>query len=538
MKRYFYTIGVLACLIAFSGCNKWLSEPQPARPGLEEFFASGGAAAIQVVNGAYVPVQWEYGSTYSSEWWIGDVASDDALKGGQNVSDMSAGFELDNFRVSDNNAILLDMYQMNYQGVARCNLAIEQIPLIAPDSIMTESVKQRLIGEAKFLRAFYYFRLVRIFQELPLVTVTIKSSSEWKQPKATAEKIYERIVADLLDANSKLWTLSQIRANPSEIGRATKGAAQALLLKAYLYQGQYAQAKQWGDSIINSGQYGLEPRYSDNFSIYNENGIESVFEAQYSEEASSDYGSFNPHFGGTRGTFTTVLTRSRSTKMPKLASGGAAKGWGFNKPTQSLYNEFEDGDIRRDASILNLPDSMMSNTNEEIYLGCRYLSRKYALMDDNNNALWNGHETRSPINIKLIRYADVLLMYAEACNELGDIAGATATLNYLRSVRRSECANPATQLPDFPYGSYGSNQNDMRLALRHERRVELAMEGHRWFDIVRWGIAKQVMDDYKQNETAAVQAEMGTFVKGKNEYFPLPQYELDLSGLEQNNRFK
>jgi hypothetical protein len=281
----------------------------------------------------------------------------------------------------------------------------------------------------------------------------------------------------------------------------------------------------------------LEAKYADNFSVYNENGMESVFEIQYSEEASSDYGNFNPHFGGTRGTFTTVLTRSRSTKTPKFKDG-ASEGWGFNKPTQNLYNEFEQGDLRREASILNLPDSLMSNLTEEIYLGCRYLSRKYALMDADGNSLWDGHVTRAPINIKLIRYADVLLMYAEACNEDGDISAAKTTLNYLRSVRRNECANPATALPDFPYSGYSENQNDMRLALRHERRVELAMEGHRWFDIVRWGIAKQTMDNYRQSETKEVQDNMGIFVEGKNEYFPLPQYELDLSGLEQNDHWK
>ncbi|MDR2556227.1 MAG: RagB/SusD family nutrient uptake outer membrane protein [Bacteroidales bacterium] len=530
-SRYYLAV---CTFVVLTGCSKWLGEPQPARPGLEDFFASGGAAAVQVINGAYVPLQWEYGSTYSSEWWIGDVASDDALKGGQNVSDMSAAFEIDNFRVSDNNAILLDFYQMNYQGVARCNLALEQIPNIPPDSVMSEHVKERLIGEAKFLRALYYFRLVRVFQELPLVTVTIKSSADWHQPKESVANIYKQIISDLEDANRRLWSVGEIRTNPAEIGRATKGAAQAMLLKAHLYCKEYGQAKAWGDSIINSGDYNLEPNYADNFSIYNENGIESVFEIQYSEEASSDYGNFNPHFGGTRGTFTTILIRSRSTKIPKTALG-AAEGWGFNKPTQSLYDEFEDGDPRREASILNIPDSLMSNPAEEIYLGCRYLSRKYALMDANVNSLWDGHATRAPINIKIIRYADVLLMYAEACNEDGDLASAKTTLNYLRSVRAG--LGPPV-LPDFPYGTYSENQNDMRLALCHERRVELAMEGHRWFDIVRWGIAKQVMDNYKQNETEEVKREMGTFSEGKNEYFPLPQYELDLSGFVQNDKWK
>ncbi|MDR1740044.1 MAG: RagB/SusD family nutrient uptake outer membrane protein [Bacteroidales bacterium] len=536
MKKIFYII-FLSAITGITSCSKWLGEPQPARPGLEDFFASGGEAAIQVINGAYSPLQWEYGSTYSSEWWIGDIASDDALKGGQNVSDMAAAYEFDNFRVSNNNAILLDIYQMNYQGIARCNLALEEIPKMATDTIMNERVKTRLLGEAKFLRALYYFRLVRIFQELPLVTVTIRSSAEWKQPKASVTTIYDTIIADLLDAESKLWTLADTKANPDNIGRATKGAAQAMLLKVYLYRQNWTEAKKWGEVIINDGEYNLEPVYADNFSVYNENGKESVFEIQYSEEASSDYGTFNPHFGGTRGTFTTILTRSRSTNFPKMGAT-TSEGWGFNKPTQNLYDEFEAGDARREASILNIPTSLMSNPTEEIYLGCPYLSRKYALIDSAGNSIWDGHATRAPINIKLIRYADVLLMYAEACNESGDLGTATTILNDLRAVRRNECADPSTQLPDFPYGAYLGGQDGIRLALRHERRVELAMEGHRWFDIVRWGIAKETMDAYKAGETQEVQNAMSTFVKDRNEYFPLPQYEIDLSGFEQNDKWK
>ena len=535
-------VAALTTSVLFTSCDAWLSEPQPGKPLLEDYFISGGGmAAIQAVNATYVPLQWEYGSTYSPEWWIGDVASDDALKGGQNISDMAEAYEIDNFRVSENNTILKDWYRSNFQGIARCNFVLEQIPGMETDSIMTESVKTRLIGETYFLRALYYFRLVRVFGDVPLVTFTIQSSEHWKQPKASVERIYGQIFEDLENANSRLWTVDQL-AN-TDIGRATKGAAQAMLLKTHLYyaqwdQSHYAVARNWGDSIIASGKYQLEEKYADNFSIFNENGKESVFEVQYSEEASSDYGSdFDPHFGATRGTFTTIMTRSRSTSIPRKGSGGL-EGWGFNKPTQSLYDEFEEGDARRDVSILNLSDADMTNPEEEIYLGCRYLSRKYTLMDDDLNALWDGHATRSPINIKLIRYADVLLMYAEACNESGEFATAKNTLNELRSVRRAETADPATQLPAFPYADYTDDQAGLRQAIRHERRVELAMESHRWFDLVRWGIAAETMNAYKQAETPEVQDAMADFVKGRNEYFPLPQEEMDLGGFEQNEFWK
>ncbi|MDR0711137.1 MAG: RagB/SusD family nutrient uptake outer membrane protein [Prevotellaceae bacterium] len=545
---------LLLGLLGSSGCNEWLSEPQPAKPGIEDFFiAGGGTVATQVVNAAYVPLQWEYGSTYCPEWWIGDVASDDALKGGQNVSDMAAAYELDNFRISNNNAILLDWYQLNFHGVARCNFAIEQLPSVPPDAEMSERTKKRLLAEAKFLRALYYFRLVRVFGEVPLVTFTIQTSEKWPQPKESVENIYAQIFRDLEDANAGLWLASELRQNPANVGRATKGAAQAMLLKAHLYYAQwhgerYGTAKAWGDSIIASGEYFLEDKYADNFSIYNENGKESVFEVQYAEEASSDYGSFNPHFGGTRGTFTTILTRSRSDEVPRKGSGGTTDGWGFNKPTQSLYDEFEAGDARRDASILNLyaiDSGLITNPAEELYMGSAYLTRKYAIMDSALNALWDGHATRAPINIKLIRYADVLLMYAEACNEADELAAAKSALNALRTKRRAECNDPAAQLPDFPNyvnsktgQNYDDNRSGLREAIRHERRVELAMESHRWFDLVRWGIAKETMNAYKARETPEVQAAMNDFTEGKNEYFPLPQYELDLSGLEQNEKWK
>jgi hypothetical protein len=540
---------LLLLVLVLSSCNDWLSEPQPSQSGVGDFFLAGrGAAAIQIVNGAYVPLQWEYGNTYSPEWWIGDVVSDDALKGGQNLSDMGAAYDLENFKTQTNNPILLDWYRANLLGVARCNFALTQVPDVPPDEVMSAAMKQRLLGELYFLRALYYFRLVRVFGSVPLVTFVIESSADWNQPNATVEAIYTQIVEDLEEANRLLWTRSATYADADNVGRTTKGAAQAMLMKVALYRHQYPEAKRWGDSLFNyPGEYALEPHYADNFHLYHENGPESVFEVQYSEEGSSDYGGFTPHFGATRGTFSTVLTRSRSTLAPVLVGdGGVCEGWGFNKPSQDLYDEFEPGDPRRDASILNLHDTLIVSPNEEIYLGNRYLTRKFAILDDNNEALWSGHVTRAPINIKLIRWADVLLLYAEACVETSDIGAAKAALEQVRARARAECDASGTQLPPFPNyinrktgTNYADTPGDLREAIRHERRVELALESHRWFDLCRWGIAKETMDAYRARETAAAQAEMATFVAGKHETFPLPQAELDLNpAMEQNPAWK
>lgn len=499
----------------FSSCNDWLLEPTPGVTLLEDYFTVG-KTAIQATNGAYVPLMWEFNNTYFPEWFIGDVASDDALKGGQSVGDMADAYDFENFKTNSNNGYLLDFYRAQYQGIARCNLGIQQIPLMNTDSVMDACVQNRLVGELKFLRAMYYFRLVRIFGGVPKTTTPITSSADWKMPRASVADIYTLILSDLEDANSKLWKKSEYSAD--DLGRATKGAAQAMLLKANLYLKNYADAKRWGDSIMTSNEYQLVSNYADNFTLAGENGPESVFEIQYMADPMSDYGNGN---GFTRGTFTVILTRSRSSKF---------QGWGFNKPTQNLYNEYETGDPRRDATIFNPSNAEIETPAQEIYLGCRYLNRKYAMMNPDNSIIKLDHPTRGPINNKVIRYADVLLMYAEACCELNKLPEAKAALEQVRSRARGGNAI----LPVFPYGTYADNQTDLRKAIRHERRVELAMEGHRWFDLCRWGNVKEVMDAYKLTETPEAQTQMAVFIAGKHELFPIPSQEIDLNPMDQN----
>ncbi|HEY6914009.1 MAG TPA: RagB/SusD family nutrient uptake outer membrane protein, partial [Paludibacter sp.] len=225
-----------ASVLLFTSCNDWLLEPSPGVTKLEDFFTVG-KTAIQVTNGAYVPLMWEFSSTYYPEWFIGDVASDDALKGGQSVGDMADAYDFENFKTNSNNGFLLDFYRAQYQGISRCNLGLQQIPLMSTDSVMDTRVQKRLIGELKFLRAMYYFRLVRIFGGVPLTTEPINSASDWKQPRATATEIYAQITSDLEGANAGLWKKSEYAV--TDLGRATKGAAQAMLLKTNLYLKNY-----------------------------------------------------------------------------------------------------------------------------------------------------------------------------------------------------------------------------------------------------------------------------------------------------------
>ena len=516
MKKYIFKAALTVSLaLSLVSCQDWLTAPSPGVTKLNDFFTTG-STAVQAVNAAYMPLMWEFNSTYFPEWFIGDVVSDDALKGGQSIGDMSIVYDMENFKTATNNGYLLDFYRAQYQGIGRCNLVLEQVPGMKIDATLTASVKNRVIGEAKFLRAMYYFRLVRIFGGVPKVDFVISSSNQWKQPRATADSIYSFIISDLKSANALLWKRSKYTS--SDLGRATKGAAQAMLLKTYLYKNQFAQAKSWGDSIINSSEYSLVSNYGDNFTLAGENGKESVFEIQYMADPTSDYGDGD---GFTRGTFTVILTRSRASK---------AGGWGFNKPTQNLYNEYETADPRRDETIINPTDADIENPVQEIYLGSRYLNKKYALINPDGSYLGISHATRGPINNKVIRYADVLLMYAEACCETNNLVAAKSALETVRSRARGTAAI----LPAFPYGTYADNQTDLRKAIRHERRVELAMEGHRWFDLVRWGIAKETMDVYKATETTAAKNEMAEFVKGKHELFPIPAAEIDLNPMTQN----
>lgn len=538
-KALTYSALALATL-SLSSCNDWLTEETPGTTKVSEFFTSLSTAEA-VVNAAYVPMTWEFGTTYYPEWYFGDIVSDDALKGGQDINDGADLRELENFKANSDNEILLQYYRAQWQGIQRANLAIDEIPTTRIETEGDEAKQQakyrdRYLGEAYFLRGFYYFRLARMFGGMPLIDYVIKSSNQWAQTRSTMDETLNFAIEDFKRAENLLWEKDKY--SDEELGRATKGAAQAMLLKANLYRADYqrnagneteaqkyfAEAAKWGKEVIKSRQYSLWSNYFDNFRLANENGRESVFEIQYTEEATSDYGGE----GYTRGTMTTILQRSRSS-----AFGEA--GWGYNRPTQNLYNEYEAGDARRDETILIPTDEQIETPAQEIYCGDRMLNRKYAMYNDGTNGgIYKlAHATRSPKNNIQIRYADVLLMYAEACCETGDLPSAKTALKEVRD-RAGLSQFPYTAVIQGQTVTFNDNQEDLRKAIRHERRVELAMEGHRWFDLTRWGIAKETMDTYMAGETEEAKELYGTFQKGKHELFPIPSKEIDLSGIEQN----
>ena len=527
-----FSVAVLL-LATLTGCKDYITEKEPGAAMLNTFFTSVEAANQDII-GCYVPLMWEYNGTYCAEWFIGDIASDDALKGGGSTGDMADAYDFENWKTESTNALLLCIYRGNYQGIGRCNLALKYLAEMDVNKVkdFDQATKDRLMGEAYFLRAYYYFRLVRIFGGVPLTTTVIDNSSDWACPRSSAKVIYGQILADLDSAQNKLWTVNDVPVE--QLGRATKGAAQAMLMKVHLYLASpywasarqdgvdhAAQAKAWGDKLIASGDYTLCTNYWENFSLAGENGPESVFEIQYKEVPWGDYGE---GFGYTAGSFTQILTRSRSSLI-----GG---GWGFNHPTQNLYDEFEEHDARRNLTILVPEQEQMENMAEEYYLGNKNLSFKYGMYLEETSTgggygKWGIHATRGPLNNKQIRYADVLLMHAEACLLTGNDGEAINDINQVRE--RALMPAVGTDYTFYVNGEKHTSTQDLTVTLRHERRMELAMEGHRWFDLVRWGNTKAHMEAYQKQETPEAQAHLATFIEGKHELFPIPSEEIILN---------
>ncbi|MDR0413097.1 MAG: RagB/SusD family nutrient uptake outer membrane protein [Dysgonamonadaceae bacterium] len=549
-KQYFLAIIALAGALMVS-CDDYFDFENPGTTQLQDAF-NLPQDAVDAVTAAYVPLTWEYGGTYYPEWWIGDICSDDALKGGGSLSDMELVYDMENFKTRSDNFVLERFYRAQYVGAFRANLVFENVATM--DTAIFKGaeagLQERLLGEAHFLRGYYYLRLARVFGGVPIIDRIIRIQNEWQQPRASEADTYEFIYSELKEA---IRRLPERYASADDLGRATRGAARALLMKAYLQQGDFANARLQGDTIVASGRYSLAPDYFELFTVEGENGVESVFETQYVAEGSSDYGQGE---GFTRGTFTVVMTRPRW-------SGGDA--WGFNRPSDELYAEFEPGDLRREAAIYSPTLDQIPMTeeeklhpddiqNQEVYLGNRYSARKYAMMTMDTTFLQLQHPTRAPINRKDIRYADVLLMYAEACvkSPAPDLARAKWALEAVRSRARAASqafnpAVPASVLPPFPnysvplrgVGMPGSralqdNAEDLYLAIQHERRVELAMEGHRWYDLKRWGILAEVMNHYRATTRPQIAVHIDPFIKGKHELFPIPLHERDLNPMPQN----
>ncbi|MDQ3535407.1 MAG: RagB/SusD family nutrient uptake outer membrane protein [Bacteroidota bacterium] len=471
-----------------SGCEDFL-ESNPQGIPTQESFPTTEDDALLATNAVYSTLRsWSY---HSGGYPILDIMSDDAHKGSNPDDQRAILGPYDTFTFTTTQDPLDNWWNTLYEGIKRANVVIEYVQSIS----MNENLRTRSLGEARFLRALYYFDLVRAWGGVPIVETTTPPLTLARSSEA---EVYILIVNDLLISIENLREKSELPA--ADLGRATKGAARALLAKVYLFRGDFANAEIYALEVINSQQYDLEPNFEHANSIEGENGVESVFEIG-ALQVEGDPGNQYANTQGVR--------------------GSPNKGWGFNRPSISLRGAFEAGDPRQQLTIIELgdviddililgdgttPDEYNNGYTTEI----ESYNRKVWVPGSNTISNW-GH------NRRLIRYADVLLMAAEALNENDKPELALQYLNQVRQRARGD--NPGI-LPDITE----TNKDVLKEIILNERRVELALEGHRFWDLVRTGKAPEVLGPIG-------------FVTGRHELLPIPQNQIDLSQgtLTQNN---
>lgn len=414
---------------------------------------------------------------------LGEIASDNTLAGGESAVDVPGIQEIDDMVHTPVNQQLQDIWGWMFSGVNRANYILEF------RDKTDFAGKNFVLAEATFLRAYYYFELVKWFGDVPLaVDQRLLFGDQDVVDRTPAAEVYAQIEQDLLFAIDNLPDVQ------AETGRATKGAAQALLGKAYLYQDKFTEAANVLNDLVNSGTYDLLADYSTMFENDNENNIESVFEVQYTDIEGAGFGCLQCSEGNVAVGFNGI----RNYSGPVFESG-----FSFNVPVQEVYDAFEDGDLRRDTAILDIEAWAAANPDVSFVEGFEhtgYYNRKYIARQGDLNT--GDANLTNPNNYRSIRFADVLLMAAEALNR-GGINDALAQ-TYLNRVRSRAGLADVT--------ASGSALTD---AIYAERRVELVGEGHHFFDLVRTGRAS---------------AEIDGFQTGKHELFPIPSIEIELAG--------
>ncbi len=499
------TILILGVLSSLYSCEDLLNTELKGSFTTETFFVSQ-ENAILAVNAAYRPLS--FATDAIDIWVVGDTRSDDAVKGGD-AGDKADAADIGDFIENTGNGIVATLWANYYEGITRCNYAIKNVGAMS-ETIIDVEVQERIIAEAKFLRGFYYFYLVNIYGAVPLV-LEPKITSELQIAPSTPAEVYAQIEKDCDEARQALPV-----AHPeSEVGRATKGAAVALLAKCYLYEGKWQLAHETALLLTQAPyEYDLMTNYQHNFNISFENNAESVFEVQHLSHQ-------NPFSGN-------LLNQAFAAP----ADYGMGEGYYFNLPTQNFVDEFETvnitgtdyADPRLDYSLgrenAQLPwiDNTITYSSEWTETG--YLVKKYLqpISEVPGNIKGDGG-----LNYTAIRYADVLLWLAEAYNEDGNPSQALVYLNQVRE-RARNCFQVDVNLssyPDIPPGLLPditeTGQAALRDLIRHERRCELGFEFHRYFDIMRYG--EQYADK--------VYAEVDYFDYQTHRYLPYPQQELD-----------
>lgn len=502
---------IIALFIAASiySCDDEFLVKEPVNDITTATFYQTEEDAHAAIFAAYDPLQW-YGLYMNNMWAIGDIRSDDAIKGDGPPSDGIEWHQLDNFSVLPANFLLFEGWRACYAGVSRCNIVIEKVPEMDIDN----DAKEQVLGEAHFLRGLYYWNLIKVFGDVPLFEENLSFDDAVTISRSPVSEVKKLILSDFTYASAQGRLPNTYPS--AELGRVTHGAALGMLSKFYLYEKQWGLAAETAKKVIDLGVYELETNYADNFNndgMLNENGIESIFEVQFMSNGPN--GSEWRHYNS-EGNITHVAMAPRGSGIAGM------EGWGFCQPTQDLVDSYEDGDVRLPATVVQPGDevggSIMTSVAEAgVNAWSEYdkLNRKY-LIDD---PAFVNKGNDCPLNIKVMRYAEIYLIYAEALNEAnnGPTADAYTYLNLIR--QRAGLAD----VDISKYTNETTEQDKFRAAVYHERRIELAMEGDRWFDLVRTGRAIEVMTVH------------GKTLSERDLLLPLPTAELDINpNLTQN----
>ncbi|MCB9015205.1 MAG: RagB/SusD family nutrient uptake outer membrane protein [Lentimicrobiaceae bacterium] len=509
MKNTIYkSVKALLLIMLFTACSKDFLDLKPLDQEVTTSFYKTEEQALQALVAVYDVLGYQSipGVSWAPYITITDILSDDAYAGGGDANDGQDEDELNNFNIPPTSQIVHTIWIKNYIGIYRANLLLEKIDGVEA----SDEFKARLIAESKFLRAYFYFEQVRYFENIPLLTNTLKGPSEYNQPQSTPAEVYNQIALDLTEAIEVLPE----NVPAAEAGRITKWAAEALLARVYLfYNGVYNSELQAGsttvnrtvalnyleDLIANSG-HDLFDDYAENFHLAGEFGKESVFEISYGDTpAWWDWG----YPSGGEGNLSAQMQGPRVT-----GSTNWNRGWSFATVSQKLVNDMA-GDPRLELTVLKQEE--LDGSLSLGYQHTGYFSKKYS-SDAEHWGADGQFELNRTCNHRVIRFSDVLLMAAEL--------GSPNAQQYLDRVRSRVGLGSIPATPDNIY---------------KERRLELSLEGIRYFDLLRKGVtyANQALT-YSgirgPNYVGDQQIFDVTFNPATKGFLPIPQTEIDLSG--------
>lgn len=465
-------------------CDNFLEENPKDRIATSNYYSSE-QDAMSAVNAIYAHLNSQSGDTfggvYHSNFWIAiGLASDEMINNQPGAVDME---QLSNFTYTPDNGVVFDIWKQHYKAITLANIAIARIPGID----MNETLRARLVNEAKFLRGLLYFNLVRMFGEIPLL---IGENEPLTPAASTVDAIYAQIIQDLTDAES----LPAVQADGR--GRATSGAAKALLAKVYLTLKHYEQSAAKSLEVIESGLYELWDNFADLYKIENRGLKEAIFSVGFGDADGSII-------------FWEVAQFHVRLLPAALTNAGITNNThGWQAPTTDLALSYVTDDERGPVTVFNEFNETVDGEAYDVDFD-RYYFRKY--WDVTHAGEFSTQNSNQ--DFRVIRYADVLLMYAEALNEMGNTDDAYEYINLVRN---------RANLPDLS----GLTQDAFRDAVLEERRLEFAAEGQRWFDLVRTGTLEELVP----------LAKPGVTPQAKHYLFPIPQRERDVNpNLPQNN---